>query len=269
MNRDVFISYSSDDKIIAFELCYLLELNGLKCWIAPRDIDPIKEYANEIMKGIRASKMVVFVMSENSMSSEYVLQEIIGMDEYQKDILPFKIDEADPTDDFGYYVNSKQWIEAFPNPVDKYGLLIRTAIKICRGTGGGDVNLSLEGFNPNDIMKLKRDYVSLILLFTPLYWASFLYMGTVANVRLWRISGLIYLIPSIVCVIFYFQIWGILFLFYPIFAMFLGLFFIFWILAIAHGLLIRNDFLTKKSILRLLSSNKDFYAGLVEHYSKF
>ncbi len=43
--HDIFISYSSKDKKIAFALCHFLEKNGLHCWIAPRNIRVGKDYA--------------------------------------------------------------------------------------------------------------------------------------------------------------------------------------------------------------------------------
>ena len=36
--HDVFISYAHEDKPMADALCATLEQNGLRCWIAPRDV---------------------------------------------------------------------------------------------------------------------------------------------------------------------------------------------------------------------------------------
>ena len=38
MAHDVFISYSTADKTAADAVCAILEGNGVRCWIAPRDI---------------------------------------------------------------------------------------------------------------------------------------------------------------------------------------------------------------------------------------
>lgn len=38
--HDVFISYSSKDKPVADATVAVLEANGIRCWIAPRDIRP-------------------------------------------------------------------------------------------------------------------------------------------------------------------------------------------------------------------------------------
>ena len=40
MPHDVFISYSSKDKNVADAVCAVLERNGIRCWVAPRDVIP-------------------------------------------------------------------------------------------------------------------------------------------------------------------------------------------------------------------------------------
>ncbi|MDB5446864.1 MAG: hypothetical protein JWQ97_2181 [Phenylobacterium sp.] len=40
MSHDVFISYSSRDKPTADALCHTLDAAGVRCWMAPRDIQP-------------------------------------------------------------------------------------------------------------------------------------------------------------------------------------------------------------------------------------
>ena len=38
MPHDIFISYSNQDKPVADAACNVLEKNGIRCWIAPRDV---------------------------------------------------------------------------------------------------------------------------------------------------------------------------------------------------------------------------------------
>ncbi len=52
MKKLVFISHASADASKAGELCKALEDMGFGCWIAPRDIDPGKQYGEEIIHGI-------------------------------------------------------------------------------------------------------------------------------------------------------------------------------------------------------------------------
>ncbi len=51
MDEQVFISHSSKDGNIAQSLCEYLECRQVKCFIAPRDIRPGFEYADEIVTG--------------------------------------------------------------------------------------------------------------------------------------------------------------------------------------------------------------------------
>jgi TIR domain len=49
MAHDVFISYSTQDKPAADALCAILEKNGVRCWIAPRDIMPGSDWGGSIV----------------------------------------------------------------------------------------------------------------------------------------------------------------------------------------------------------------------------
>jgi hypothetical protein len=48
MDFDAFISYATADKTVADAACAVLEAAGIRCWVAPRDISPGREYAAEI-----------------------------------------------------------------------------------------------------------------------------------------------------------------------------------------------------------------------------
>lgn len=268
MTHKVFISYSTKDKTTADAICHVLEQNGLECWIAPRNITSGKHYVREIIDGIKTAKIVVLVFSKNSQESEFVKNEIDNAFSNNKPILSFKIDETMPEKSMEYYLKINHWLDAYPEPEKEFNTLIEDALKLCNEETDKPITWSLSNFVSEDLSKLKKDYTSLILLFTPFYWASFIYMGIVANVNLWKLAGLIYVIPTVACIIFYFQIWGILFLFYPVFQLFLMLFVVFWILAIVHGLLIRNEFLTRRSVLRVMSADDELFQELLDEYSQ-
>ena len=268
MSHDVFISYSTKDKSTADAICHILEQNNLKCWIAPRNITSGKNYGREIVDGIESAKIVVLVFSENSQESIYVNSEIGIAFSNSKPIISYKIDETMPKNDMEYYLKNKHWLESYPEPEKKFETLIKDSLKLCDEDPGKTITYTFKNFVSEDLSKLKRDYVSLVLLFTPLYWASFIYMGLIGNRNLWKIMGLVYLIPTIMCLILYYQIWDHLFILYPIFIQFLGLFIIFWILAIIHGFLIRNEFLTRRSVLRLTSSDDEMFEALLDEYSQ-
>ncbi len=122
---EVFISYSTQDSHIANAICHVIEENGIRCWIAPRDITGGRIYASEIVKAIKDVKIVLVVVSEKSNKSQHVLNEINIAVENNKIILPFKIDSSLIKDEFSYYLNKTHWIDAFPEPQNLFSTLVK------------------------------------------------------------------------------------------------------------------------------------------------
>ncbi|MCH2176452.1 MAG: TIR domain-containing protein [Lentisphaeria bacterium] len=110
---DVFISYSSKDKDIAFQICKDLELGGISCWIAPRDIPVGSEYASGIMKGIEDCSCFLLIFSESSNSSRHVLTELENAFSHNKVIFPYMISETIPSDSMQYFLKMSQWLTAY------------------------------------------------------------------------------------------------------------------------------------------------------------
>ena len=67
MPFDVFISYSSKDKIAADTVCAGLETASIRCWIAPRDIRAGTEYAEGIIDGIDSCRIMVLIFITEKM----------------------------------------------------------------------------------------------------------------------------------------------------------------------------------------------------------
>jgi len=51
-HHDVFVSYSSVNKLIADAACAMLEAQAIRCWIAPRDIMPAQDWSDAIIDAI-------------------------------------------------------------------------------------------------------------------------------------------------------------------------------------------------------------------------
>ena len=76
MPHDVFISYSSKNKVIADAVCARLEENKIRVWFAPRDVPPGKDYASVIIQAIDQCKIFILIWSEESNKSNHILNEI-------------------------------------------------------------------------------------------------------------------------------------------------------------------------------------------------
>lgn len=104
MEKRIFISHSSKDNETASIICDALENNGMKCWIAPRDIPYGKEWAGEISKAIMNSSAFLFLSSGNSNASGQVSREIQLAIENQIPIIPIRLDGAEYSDTNKYYL---------------------------------------------------------------------------------------------------------------------------------------------------------------------
>ena len=70
MAHDVFISHSAQDKAVADAVCAALENAAVRCWIAPRDVQPGRSFAGEITRAIQQSKAMVLIFSAHSNNSQ-------------------------------------------------------------------------------------------------------------------------------------------------------------------------------------------------------
>lgn len=116
MARDIFISYSQPDRECAFELTQLLEAKGFSVWIAPRDISPAAEWAEEIIDAISAARVMVLVFSARSNSSPQVRREVERAVHKGLRILPFRIEDVLPSKSLEYFLSSQHWLDGFPPP---------------------------------------------------------------------------------------------------------------------------------------------------------
>lgn len=104
MEKRIFISHSSKDHETAEIICNALESNGMKCWIAPRDIPYGKEWAGEISKAITNSLAFLFLSSGNSNASGQVSREIQLALASEVPIIPIRLDGTEYSDTIKYYL---------------------------------------------------------------------------------------------------------------------------------------------------------------------
>ena len=72
---DVFISYATGDSAIADELRNDLEKNGLKCFMAEKDIQVATEWQESIRAALIGSKSVLVLLTPRSINRPWVLME--------------------------------------------------------------------------------------------------------------------------------------------------------------------------------------------------
>ncbi len=120
MAHDVFISYSTKDKTVADAVCAKLESQKIRCWIAPRDVPAGQPFAASLVKAIRASSVIVLILSQGSNQSTHVLREVGEAVDSGIPILPLRIEDVNPTDELHYYIKSIHWLDAMSPPLERH-----------------------------------------------------------------------------------------------------------------------------------------------------
>ena len=120
MNPRVFISHSSKDKAVGDAACARLEARGHRCWIAPRDILPGREWGEAIVEGIAASKVFVLIFSANANESPQIRREIERAVHHGLIVVPFRIEDVAPAGSLEYFMSVPHWLDAMTPPLDRH-----------------------------------------------------------------------------------------------------------------------------------------------------
>ena len=125
----IFISYASADAAAANALVDKLEQAGLDCWIAPRDVTPGALYADEIVRAINDSSLVVLVLSAHSVASVHVGKELERASSKGRRIIALRTDTAALPPAFEYFLSESQWIEMGPGGIEPAAARLTDAVQ--------------------------------------------------------------------------------------------------------------------------------------------
>ncbi|MGH7525553.1 MAG: toll/interleukin-1 receptor domain-containing protein [Gemmatimonadales bacterium] len=120
MAHDVFISYSHRDKSVADAACAILEKRGVRCWIAPRDVTPGKDWGGEIVEAIGASSVLVLIYSASANESHQIRREVERAVSKGLPVLPVRIEDAPLSKSLEYFISSQHWLDAMTTPLEQH-----------------------------------------------------------------------------------------------------------------------------------------------------
>ena len=125
----VFISHASQDHAVAEQICRLLEEDGIRCWIAPRNVDPGHDYAEQILAGIASTRVMVLLLSSHANASGFVKSEVERAISKGKVVIPLRIEEVQPSGSLELFVSRSQWIDAWAPPLHSRVHVLAAAIR--------------------------------------------------------------------------------------------------------------------------------------------
>ena len=130
MAHDVFICYSARDKTTADAVCAILESEGVRCWIAPRDILPGSDWGESIIDAINAAQAMVLIFSANANAAQsQIKREVERAVNKGIPVVPFRIEDVVPTKSLEYFLSTPHWLDAFTPPLDGHIRSLAASIK--------------------------------------------------------------------------------------------------------------------------------------------
>ena len=145
MDPEIFISHSSTDKKVSRTICTALENRGLACWISSRDVKPGQNFQEQIVKAIRAAKIMVLVFTSSANNSNEIKKELALASQNNLIVIPVRIEDVSPNEAFAYEFATRQWIDLFDNwesSIARLVELIDAALKD-QPSGAGAATLSV------------------------------------------------------------------------------------------------------------------------------
>lgn len=89
MTHEIFISYSRQDMVLVHSLAeQIYKALGVVCWIVPNGIEGREDFEHVIKKAIYECKVVLFMLSDSSLSSTWTKLEVLYAERYGKRIVP-------------------------------------------------------------------------------------------------------------------------------------------------------------------------------------
>jgi len=128
MAHDVFISFSTADKLTADAVCHGLEAAGIRCWISSRDIPPGMDFGEAITLGIEGCRIMVLIFSAQANASKYVIKEVTLAVGEELTIIPFRIENVPASGALKYHLSNPNWLDALDEPLAAHIQELRASI---------------------------------------------------------------------------------------------------------------------------------------------
>jgi len=127
LSRPCFISHATSNRDLAGEFAQTLENNGIRTWLASRDVRSGFDYAAAIVNAIEQSHVFVALLSQDSTTSQHCLRELDLALEIGKTIIPVWLEKHTLPHGFRYRLATIQIASTAEDVVDALSDLYREA----------------------------------------------------------------------------------------------------------------------------------------------
>ncbi|MEA1946266.1 MAG: TIR domain-containing protein [Thermodesulfobacteriota bacterium] len=148
VSAEVFICYASQNRDQVQEIVLRLEAAGVRVWRDQEKILGGSNFDQEIIKGIKGSKVLMLMCTDASLRSKNVRQEIHLAWKYDVPLLPLLLEPVSFPEQIEYFLVGLQWIEVLGHPHEKWFPQALCSIEsICRkGSATSPEGVSIPGW---------------------------------------------------------------------------------------------------------------------------
>lgn len=129
--HNVFFSYTHGFESSVANIAEFLERKNITCWYAPRNLDNGADYNNSVDSAIDSTDIVVVLLCDEALQSDWVKREITQAEDNRKVIIPFVMSELTIYNGLRMRLMDKHWIFAYPDIEKHFDVLeqdIRAAL---------------------------------------------------------------------------------------------------------------------------------------------
>jgi len=119
MSAEVFVSYARTDRERVMELVERMRSTGIGVWVDEGGIHGASLWGQEIVDAIDASKVMILMISDSSITSDNVVKELSIASEDKKPILPVYLHRSEIPKSMRYQLAGIQHIEFFEGQEDE------------------------------------------------------------------------------------------------------------------------------------------------------
>ena len=109
--RRVFISHASEDRRLARDVAAILRLQRWDAWLDESDIRGGGSWAASIQEALRASSVVVLLVTSNSVAKEWVLDEIAAARNLRVPIIPAFLEDVRLPDELQFMLQRTEFVD--------------------------------------------------------------------------------------------------------------------------------------------------------------
>ena len=136
MKYDIFISYRRADRELVASVVRRLEQRGVGVWY-DAEIDGGADWRETIVQALTDSDMLAIFFSEDCNNSRQLKKELAVADSLGKPVVPILIENTQPRGAYLYELADRNWIQAWPEPMDRIDELVEHLATLAGKSDGG------------------------------------------------------------------------------------------------------------------------------------